>query len=177
MKDVEWKLISELAKDSRRSDKQLAKTVGCSQPTVSRMIKKLETEGYVKEYTIIPDFQKLGYELLAFTFLKYEKQPTKEELDKLRERGRQLEKESTVSTILIMNGSGLGANRVIVSLHKDYSSYAAFTRLMKQLNTYNVSLVDSFLVSTGDKTHSRPLTFMSLAERILNMKEKEEEEK
>jgi len=59
MKNVEWKLISELMKDSRRSDRELAQAIGVSQPTVSRTIKKLEKEGYIKEYTIIPDFHKL----------------------------------------------------------------------------------------------------------------------
>jgi DNA-binding Lrp family transcriptional regulator len=55
-------------KDSRRSDRELAKAIGSSQPTVSRMIKKLESEGTIKEYTMIPDFHKLGFEILAITF-------------------------------------------------------------------------------------------------------------
>ena len=45
MKDVELKLISELMKNSRRSDRELAKTIGVSQPTVSRLIRKLEKNG------------------------------------------------------------------------------------------------------------------------------------
>lgn len=60
MKNVELKLISELMKNSRRSYRELAKAVGVSQPTVSRTLKKLEKEGYIKEYTMIPDFLKLG---------------------------------------------------------------------------------------------------------------------
>jgi len=48
----------------------LARAVGVSQPTVSRMIKKLEKEGYIKEYTMVPDFQKLGYHLLALLLIK-----------------------------------------------------------------------------------------------------------
>ena len=48
MKDVELKLISELMKNSRRSDRELAKTLGVSQPTVSRTLKRLETEGTLK---------------------------------------------------------------------------------------------------------------------------------
>ena len=60
MKEIELKLISELMKNSRRSDRDLAKAIGTSQPTVSRMIGKLEKEGIIKEYTMIPDFGKLG---------------------------------------------------------------------------------------------------------------------
>lgn len=68
MKKTEVKLTSELIVNSRRSDGELAKAVGVSRPAVSRMIKKLEKEGYIREYTIIPDFQRLIYHLLAFIF-------------------------------------------------------------------------------------------------------------
>jgi DNA-binding Lrp family transcriptional regulator len=47
MKDVELKLISELLKDSHRSDRELAKAVGVSQPTVSRLISKLRKETWI----------------------------------------------------------------------------------------------------------------------------------
>ena len=42
LKDVELRLISELIKDSRRSDRELAKAIGVSQPTVSRVRVRLE---------------------------------------------------------------------------------------------------------------------------------------
>jgi DNA-binding Lrp family transcriptional regulator len=49
MKDIERRLISELMKNSRRSDRELAKALGTSQPTITRG--KLEREGIIKEYT------------------------------------------------------------------------------------------------------------------------------
>jgi DNA-binding Lrp family transcriptional regulator len=48
IKNVKLELISERMKNSRRSDRDLAKAIGVSQPTVSRMIKKLENEGIIK---------------------------------------------------------------------------------------------------------------------------------
>ena len=42
LKDVELRLVSELMKNSRRSDRELGKAIHVSQPTVSRTIKKLE---------------------------------------------------------------------------------------------------------------------------------------
>jgi Lrp/AsnC family transcriptional regulator for asnA, asnC and gidA len=77
MKDIELKLLSELMKNSRRSDRELAKAIGTSQPPVSRMISRLEKEGVIKEYTMTPDFSK--------TFVKFE-QPLKEEKLKNLER-------------------------------------------------------------------------------------------
>ena len=46
VKDTEVKLISELMKDSRRSDRELAKTIGVSQPTISRTIRKRNGYGF-----------------------------------------------------------------------------------------------------------------------------------
>ena len=65
MKDVELRLVSELMKNSRRSDRELAKELGISQPTVSRLISRLQKEGVIKEFTMVPDFCKLGFNLMA----------------------------------------------------------------------------------------------------------------
>lgn len=81
MKTTKMKLISELMKNSRRSDRDLAKTIGVSQPTVSRLIKKHEKEGVIKEYTTIPGFRKFGFELLVFTLVKLEKFLSSEEIE------------------------------------------------------------------------------------------------
>jgi DNA-binding Lrp family transcriptional regulator len=59
MKDVELKVVIELIKNSHRSDRELARAVGVSQPTLSRTRKKLEKQGMIKEYTIIPTIQGL----------------------------------------------------------------------------------------------------------------------
>jgi len=48
MKGIELKLVSELLKNSRRSDRDLAKTIEVSQPTVSRLLKKLKKDGIIK---------------------------------------------------------------------------------------------------------------------------------
>jgi len=74
VKKVERRILSELMKNSRRSDRELAKVIGSSQPTVTRARNRLEKEGYIQEYTIMPDFLKLGYEILAVTLFKYKKQ-------------------------------------------------------------------------------------------------------
>jgi DNA-binding Lrp family transcriptional regulator len=48
LKDVELKLVAELMKNSRRSDRELGKAIGTSQPTVSRTIARLKREGGYK---------------------------------------------------------------------------------------------------------------------------------
>ena len=53
-------LISELAKNAKKSDRDIAKKLNISQPTVTRMRKKLEDNRYILEYTAVLDFKKLG---------------------------------------------------------------------------------------------------------------------
>ena len=73
MREIEWKVLSELMKNSRRSDRELARAMKSSQPTVTKARRKLEKQGYIEEYTMIPHFDKLGYEILAVTFFRYKK--------------------------------------------------------------------------------------------------------
>ena len=69
LKDIDFKILFGLMKNSKISDRKLAKTVGVSQPTVSRRRARLEKE-LIDGYTVIPKWGKLGYEILAFTFVK-----------------------------------------------------------------------------------------------------------
>ena len=67
---LDFKILFELIKNSRRSDRQLAKILNVSQPTITRRRTIIEKNG-ILEYTAIPDLKKLGFEILAFTFGKW----------------------------------------------------------------------------------------------------------
>ncbi len=69
MKDIELNLICELVKNSRRSDRELAKLLGVSQPIVSRIRIKFEKESML-DYTTIPNLAKLGFGIMAIVFGK-----------------------------------------------------------------------------------------------------------
>ena len=53
MRELDLKVISELMKNSRLSDRELSKKIGVSQPTITRTRSKLEKTGYIKEYTML----------------------------------------------------------------------------------------------------------------------------
>lgn len=89
MKEAELKLISELMKNSRQSDRELAKAIGVSQPTVTRMRTRLEKEGIIKEYTAIPNFARLGYQIMAVTLAKLEAPATAEVVERTMEIARE----------------------------------------------------------------------------------------
>jgi len=65
MKDTELKVVVELMKNSRRSDRELVRAIGMSQPTVTRIRTGLEKRGIIKEYTMVPDYVQLGFQLMS----------------------------------------------------------------------------------------------------------------
>jgi DNA-binding Lrp family transcriptional regulator len=69
LKPMDFQIMWELIKDSRKSDMQLAKIIGVSQPTVTRKRTNLE-KGFIEGYAAIPNFDKIGFKIVAFTFVK-----------------------------------------------------------------------------------------------------------
>jgi DNA-binding Lrp family transcriptional regulator len=174
MKDVELRLISELMKNSRKSDRELAKAIGVSQPTVTRVRSKLEREGIIKEYTMLPDFSKLGFEIMAITFIKFIKELSPEELHETRGYSREIEKKNPEALLMVAEGLGLGFDRVIISFHKDYSSYVKVIDLVKSEARYiNASHIESFIIGLADGAHYKPLTFSVIADYLQKTKEED----
>lgn len=167
MKELELKLISELMKNSRRSDRELARAIGTSQPTVTRLRTKFEKEGMIKEYTIVPDFASLGYALVVITFAKVNKDSLlPENIEKTRKEFAETFKGS-LEVVMNNRGSGMGYEGVIVSFHRNYGDYASFKRWLKQMPFFEPSGIDSFLIDLTDKVHSRYLTFSYLAQHMM----------
>jgi len=173
MKKVELKLISELMKNSRQSDRNLAKVIGVSQPTVTRMRNKLEKEGYIREYTMIPDFSKLGYKIMAITFA-LSRSLEKEEAERAGKTLADSVKDKQFEFIMLERGDGLGFDGVIISLHEDYASYLKVSEWLRQFDFLEVKRINSFLINLEDNVRYRPLTFSTLAKLIRLQTERKE---
>ena len=171
MKDVELKLIAELTRNSRRSDRELAKRLGISQPTVTRTRSKLEREGIIREFTIIPDFAKLGYNIASITLAKLKAPPSRETIDEVRRHTAELEKKNPSPTMASMRGIGYNANYMSVSFHKTYSEYAQYMQYIKQFPEMNVDEIQSFVIDLQDKGHFRYPTLSVFADYLLRKKE------
>jgi DNA-binding Lrp family transcriptional regulator len=170
MKDVELKLIAELMKNSRRSDRELAKALGVSQPTVTRTRGKLEKEGYLREYTVIPDFVKLGFQLASFILVRVKKDLSAEEMEKAQQISLRDMAEGAPNEIVLFNrGMGGGYTGVLVSFHKSYSDYSKLVGRMKDYPFVDTSATLSFIVDLNDKIQYRYFTFSTLAKHLLTM--------
>lgn len=170
MKEFERKLLSELLKNSRRSDRELAKAIGTSQPTTTRLRTKLEKEGYIKEYTVIPRFSKIGYHILAFSFLKVETPITDKELEKLKNIIPEKLAEKPSGIVLVKPCMGGPFDTVMVSFHQDYASFDNFRVALKNNTVINIIDLIVFLVNLDEENQFLPLTLSLLANEVLALK-------
>ena len=156
-KELSQQLLRELLKNSKRSDRELAKILGVSQPTITRTRHKLEREGVVRDYTVVPDFSKMGFEILALTFVKMRPDVlTPEVLKKTTEYAAKFP-----NAIFSATGEGLGMTGVIISFHKDYTDYHRKLNLLR-LDWKDITQdLQSFIVSIGEKESKRfSLTYL-----------------
>ncbi len=166
MKEMERKLLSELLKNSRRSDRELAKAIGTSQPTTTRLRTKLEKEGYIKEYTIIPNFSKLGYTIMAMNFIKLDPKLTEHEVEEFRKTHPDTMGKTPFGIVLIHRGIGLGYDSVLVSFHQNYTCYDAYRNYVKHAMGASITEMNTFLINI-EKNNTLPPTFSFIARHIL----------
>jgi len=156
-------LLQELIKNSKRSDRDLAKILGVSQPTLTRMRKRLERDNYILDYTAIPNMAKLGFEIIAFTFLNIDKfDPKTGELDPaLGERAHKWVSHNS-KIIFVAGGEGLhGNNCMMISVHRDFTDYTDFISDFRAQWAARMRDMDSFLVSLKAKM-PKPFSFRNL---------------
>ncbi len=160
-KELRKKLLVELIKNSRRSDRDLARVLGSSQPTISRNRRKIEREGLITSYTIIPDWGKLGFEILAFTFTRMRPEILSEEMiGKVKEYAAKFP-----NAIFATTGEGLGMTGLIVSLHEDYRDYAQKLAIFRMDWGKYMEDIKSFVTVTGEGT-IKDFSFKYLAQAL-----------
>ena len=67
--EEDLKILKELRKDSRLTTRETGKKTGISAATVSRRLNKLVKEGFIKRFTIEPDWKKIGFSVLAYVLI------------------------------------------------------------------------------------------------------------
>lgn len=162
-KPVDYRLLSELIKDSRRSDRELAKAIGVSQPTITRRRASIEKD-MIDGYTAIPRWEKLGYELFAITLVKIRAAIASEEkYDETRKKGFAW---LTKQPCIIMAGAcrGMGFDSFMISIHKSYTDYDEFLRSHRLKLGDFVEDVQSILVNLGGREIMKTLGFRGLFE-------------
>jgi hypothetical protein len=112
-------------------------------------------KGELLDYTAIPNFEKLGFEIMAFTFASGSHN---EKVDELISKSPNL--------IFVSSGRGLGMNRAFISLHKDYSDYAKFVRELESKWGKHPAKLDNFIISLKSDNIPRQVSFKHLADHL-----------
>jgi len=162
MKALELRLIAELMKNSRRSDRDLAKILGVSQPTVTRTRTSLEKQGLIA-YTAIPSFSKLDYQLLMFALTKHEKPVHHNDTNDV-EMGKKY-KEINPTFIFGANGDGGGYDRIGIAVHKNFSEYTKYLQRSRAFWKHDEK-TDYFLVDLKNQIITQPFSFNTLADDL-----------
>lgn len=161
-KDIDYKIISELLKNSKLSDRSLAKKLGVSQPTASRRMILEKT--VIDNYTLVPKWDKIGYEILAINFIKIKLAiATDEKYNAVRERGMKwLMKQPNI----IMAGAsrGMGMDAFNISLHKSYAEYDQWFRNFRGEWGDLVDDIQSVLINLLGEEIIKPLNFKYISE-------------
>ncbi|MGQ9625030.1 MAG: Lrp/AsnC family transcriptional regulator [Candidatus Bathycorpusculaceae bacterium] len=164
MKEIYKKVLLEMIDNCKRSDRELAKILGVSQPTVTRARRWLEKNGMIREYTLIPEFSKIDLEIVAFTFIKIRPETKVDKVNEIRRKSASFfEKHPNI--LMALRGEGLGSDGILISLHKNYAEFIQFMRELK-METANTEVVGSFLASLKDTNQYRYLTFKTLKEYL-----------
>lgn len=157
-------LLKEILRDSNRSDRELAKVLGVSQPTISRTRRKLVKENLIDSYTVVPVFSNMGYRIMVFTFVKTtnvfaSKEKREKWFNKIKDWTN-----SRPNVIFSENCRGMGVDGGMISLHKSYNDFDIFINEHNEEFGSIISDIKNVFFNLGNHENIKPLHFKYLAD-------------
>ena len=116
--DIDRRLLKELLRESNRSYRDLAKSIGVSTATVINHAQRLEAAGVIKDYTVRLDHERLGYELTVITEITVSK-------GKLLETEEEIAKIPNVCAVYDVTGL---TDAMVIAKFKSRSNLSDFTK-------------------------------------------------
>jgi len=118
MDDLDIKILKQYLADARQSFREVARKVGVAVGTVLVRAKRMEEEGVIRGYSVIPDYEKLGYALTVVTEITVSK-------------GRLLEAERAIAelplTCAVYDVTGL-TDAIVIAKFKSRDELSNFTK-------------------------------------------------
>jgi len=163
LKSIDYKILAALIRNSKISDRQLAKDIGVSQPTVTRRRARLEKE-VIDGYTAIPRWVNMGYEILAITLVKaHSSVGMRDNVEAARKRA--VSWMMNQPNVLMCSGiRGMGRSGLMISIHKNYADFDLFISEHKRELGDLFTEIESALVNLGGREIIKPLHLKYLAE-------------
>lgn len=143
--EVDRRVLEELLRDSKQSLREIAAKARVSVGTVLARVKRMEKAGVIKDYTVILDYEKLGYELTAVTEITASK-------GKLLEVDREIAK--MPMTCVVYDITGL-TDAIVIAKFKSREELSNFTKTL--LAIPHVERTNTHIVLTTIKEDFRLL--------------------
>jgi len=148
LKKREKEVLIHLIKNGKAPDKYIAKLLGTSQPTVTRIRRKLEKKGFIKSYKVWVDLEKVGIKLVVFTFFKIADSTNSEKIKR-----KILPYLYNVPQIVcVAEGEGMGKTSLIVSVHTSFKDYQDMIEKIRNAFGKFINEIEQFFVSI-DRFH------------------------
>lgn len=141
--EIDLRILEELLKDSRKSFREVARSVGISVGTVLARVKNMEKKGVIKGYTVLLDHEKLGYELTAVIELTVSK-------GRLLEVDKEIAKKPNVCAVYDTTGL---TDAMIIAKFKTREELSKFTKSL--LSLQHVERTNTHFVLTTIKEDFR----------------------
>lgn len=111
MQDKTKILAIMLQNSAKDSDRDIARKAKVSQPTITRFRRELEETGVIRNFQVIPDFNKIGYPIFAILTIKLE--------DKMKQY---------LNFEEIIFQADTPTRTITLSVHKTFSEFVEFLR-------------------------------------------------
>ena len=164
LKEKNVQVLRELLKDSSQSDRVIAKKVGISQPTISRLKKSLIESGAILSFSAIPNFSKMGFKLMALTFVKLKYNFSDIETHDEGHLTAQEWFSKQPNVIFSEYCRGMGMNGLAISLHYSYHDFEGYIKKHNKEIGHNVSELETVLVDLSSDDRVKAFDFSGLAE-------------
>jgi len=122
--EIDKKIVNEYLQDSRLSYREIAKRLGLAVGTIMTRTKKLELQGIIKDYTVILDHNKLGYDLTAITEITVSK-------GKLIEMEKEIAKMKVTCAVYDVTGDN---DAIIIAKFKNRQELNQFTKKLLSMS-------------------------------------------
>lgn len=156
------RLLQELLNDSSRSDRELGRAIGVSQPTVSKIKKELLEKGLIRGFTVLPNFFKIGYELMAITLVKERSffSSTKERQKHHKMVKNWMREQPNVAFCSYCRD--LDFEGLMISFHKSYNDFDQFISVHNRDLGHLIKDVKSLLVNLDENQVIKPFCIKCL---------------
>jgi len=115
-------IVKQLLKDAKTTYRQLSKDLDISLGTVNKRIKRLEKEDVIQKYSIVADYEKLGYSVEVLIFLKISQA-------KFDELSKEILKSENVHIIFNMTGDW---DAIILARFKEKQELSKFVKWLQK---------------------------------------------